>query len=259
MSDLQSVISLYEKFSGDLRVVRDAQRRFYFSSGYFNPDWDLGSGPRKTKLRAKLNRLGSWIRRRALRPQLDDIEAEVTYLRIRSARPEVVVEMSPCGGWSSTWILSALRDNQRGTLHSYDLVDAAIRNIPSELKLRWMFHQGDVTQDASGILQTADYLFIDSDHSAKFAHWYITALFPKCRKGIGVSVHDVFHTDNVGGFDNEGAVLMEWLEGQKRPWFTASAKKNPAANKIIVETKKRLGLDEPIHVSRFDPMVFFEL
>jgi hypothetical protein len=40
---------------------------------------------------------------------------------------------------------------------------------------------------------TADYLFIDAAHSARFARWYIGNLLPRIPAGIPVSVHDVFH------------------------------------------------------------------
>ena len=48
----------------------------------------------------------------AMKAQLDDIEAEITYLLLRHARPETVVEIGTFHGWSTTWILRALRDKR---------------------------------------------------------------------------------------------------------------------------------------------------
>ena len=56
-----------------------------------------------------------------------DLEAEITYMRIRELRPEKVMELSPNCGWSTHYLLSALRDNGAGELHSYDLVDCSLK------------------------------------------------------------------------------------------------------------------------------------
>jgi hypothetical protein len=60
-------------------------------------------------------------------PQLDDVEAELTYLALRDHRPHTVMELGTFQGWSTTWILRALRDNGHGRLHSFDQVDAVLR------------------------------------------------------------------------------------------------------------------------------------
>src|SRR5436190_17043076 len=79
------------------------------------------------------------------KPKFDDIEAELTYLFVRSLRPDVVLEIAPYYGWSTTWLLQALRDNGAGRLHSYDLVDYSRWTIPSDLGGdRWRFTQADV-------------------------------------------------------------------------------------------------------------------
>jgi predicted O-methyltransferase YrrM len=101
---------------------------------------------------------------------LDDLEAEITYLLIRDRTPQVVVEMSPNTGWSTTWILSALRDNGRnGQLWSHDLHDTATKLVSQGLaQERWHFVLGDAITTVPHA-PDFDYLFIDSDHSAQFA------------------------------------------------------------------------------------------
>lgn len=256
----QNIEGLYQKFAADLMRVRERQKQFYFNSGYFNPTWKPSpSGQSATPFGAKFNRVRSYLRTGALlKPQLDDVEAELTYLRIRALRPTTVVEVSPCGGWSSTWILSALRDNAHGELHSFDIQNIAPKNVPKDLCARWHFYLGDAQEQIKSLAAPIDYLFIDSDHSAAFAQWYIRELFPRCRQGVAASVHDVFHTHEAGGFDTEGPVLMRWLETQGKQWFTASPQRDPECFKHILRTKERLALSEPIHVSAFNSMVFFE-
>jgi predicted O-methyltransferase YrrM len=82
------IIRLYRTYAADLDRVREKQRK-------------LLAPP--TSLKA----------------QLDDPEAEITYLLLREDRPETVVEIGAFHGWSTTWILQALRDNGTGHLYSY--------------------------------------------------------------------------------------------------------------------------------------------
>jgi hypothetical protein len=80
-----------------------------------------------------------------MRAQLDDIEAEITYLLLRELRPMKVVEIGALHGWSTTWILRALRDTGHGHLHTVDRVDHSVRQVPPDLSAgRWTFVHGDV-------------------------------------------------------------------------------------------------------------------
>ncbi|MGW2522381.1 class I SAM-dependent methyltransferase [Streptomyces sp. NPDC001617] len=161
--DIDHIVGLYRTYAHDLDRVREQQR------GLLAPT---------TSLKA----------------QLDDIEAEITYLLLREARLETVVEIGTFHGWSTTWILQALKDNGTGHLYSYDIVDHVARNVPEQLSTgRWTFTQGDARENLEKIPDTADFLFIDAAHSASFARWYIQHLLPRMRPGIPVCVHDVFH------------------------------------------------------------------
>ena len=102
--ELKILAGLYEKYGSDLITVREKQRALY-------------------SIRHNIR----------LEPQLCDMEAEITYLRIREYRPHKVVEISPASGWSTAWILHALKDNGVGKLYSYDLVDDCTRIIPQRL------------------------------------------------------------------------------------------------------------------------------
>jgi predicted O-methyltransferase YrrM len=89
---------------------------------------------------------------------LDDIEAEITYLLLRELRPAAVVEIGTFHGWSTTWILRALRANDTGHLYSYDLVDHAVRSVPEDLSAdRWTFVHGDVRGHLQTMPDPVDY------------------------------------------------------------------------------------------------------
>ena len=217
--DLAAAIDLYRKYADDLAAVRDEQRR----------------------------------RLPGIRAQLDDIEAELTYLRLRELRPETVVEIGTFHGWSTTWLLSALRDNGSGRLLSYDVVDHVLKSVPADD--RWTFTKGDVR--TAQLPEEIDYLFLDAAHSASFARWYIGALFGRLT-GTPVSVHDVFHGRRPMPF-SEGAVLVRWLTERKIDYFTPSLKRAPETFAALLAVKRELGLAEPIRAGRDNPMVFFEL
>lgn len=251
------LLSLYRKYAADLARVREQQASFYLKCGYL-PEARPSLG---RKLSSAAKRAQSYLARGAvLRPQLDDVEAELTYLLLREFRPQSIVEVSPCGGWSSTWILSAIRDNGVGHLYSFDLVDWSSRNIPAELAQgRRTFIQGPVQDNLSRLPDSIDYLFIDSDHSAQFAQWYIDNLFSRLKRGTPVSVHDVYHTADPSGFDSEGGVVIQWLEDRKINFFTASPAKNRPDYAAIEALKGELRLSSPIHRALNNSMIFFNM
>ncbi|MEU9488124.1 class I SAM-dependent methyltransferase [Streptomyces decoyicus] len=226
---VEHISSLYAKYQDDLRVVRDAQRKFLKDRG------------------------------KSMKAQLDDYEAEMTYLLLRDLRPEIVVEVGTFYGWSTMWILSALRDNGSGHLHSFDIVDNVVRNVPSELSAdRWTFTKGDIQQHPEKVPAETDYLFIDADHGSRFAHWYIENLFPAVPPRTPTSVHDVFHGRRPKPF-SEGSVIVKWLAEQNIEFLTPSTAKAPQVTEQLAAVKKELGLDEPVRNSDHNPMIFFTL
>ena len=66
------------------------------------------------------------------------------------------MELGTFQGWSTTWILRALRDNGHGHLHSFDQVDAVLRTVPADLADgRWTFVPGDVAANLAGCRRTS--------------------------------------------------------------------------------------------------------
>lgn len=163
MQYVDLIAALYRKHATALRRVRDAQRDLYASRGNLHLERIASC----LQLRSVLDVLGMPAEyHRLLKPQLDDIEAETTYLLLREFEPRTVVEIAPDGGWSTSWLLAALRDNGHGHLYSYDLFDHSTRTVPRELaEGRWTFHQGDITRQLGRLPTRIDYLFLDCAHS----------------------------------------------------------------------------------------------
>ena len=224
--DLDTVLGLYRKHAESLGAARDAQRALLSAN-------------------------------RGMRPKLDDIEAELTYLLVREVRPSRIVEIGTFHGWSTSWLLRALADNGTGRLHSYDIVDHVLGTIPGELAGdRWTFHRGDVRTASTLASPTIDYLFIDAAHTAHFARWYVGALLATVPSGTPVSVHDVYHRRRAGRF-SEGRVVLDWLTRRGAGHFTASAKAEPHAFREISALKRSLGLGDVVHQAAPNPMIFF--
>lgn len=220
--DVDHIVRLYRTYTNDLDRVRKKQRK-------------LLAPP--TSLKA----------------QLDDLEAEITYLLLREAQPQTVVEIGTFHGWSTSWILRALHDNGSGHLYSYDVVNHVVRNIPEQLSAgRWTFTQGDVRENLEKIPDTADFLFIDAAHSASFARWYIQHLMPRIRPGIPVCIHDVLHGRRALPF-TEGAVVLRWLAERENAYFTASRAHAPEIHARLNDVKRTLALGLPSGTAKTIP------
>jgi predicted O-methyltransferase YrrM len=219
---LDSIVRLYREYADDLRAAREAQREL--------------------------------LATRPMRAKLDDLEAEILYLVLREHRPARVAELGSFHGWSTSWILRALRDNDFGTLHSYDLVDAATRTVPPELSRdRWTFALGDARRTFEG---APDLLFVDAAHTARFARWYTSNLFDSLQPGTPVFVHDVYHGRRPWPH-SEGRVVLDWLHRNNIDGYTVSRAAAPSAFQHLMLLKRKLGLAAPVHPGRHNPMLFF--
>ncbi|MEW6606570.1 MAG: class I SAM-dependent methyltransferase [bacterium] len=258
--NINFILALYDKYLYDLQKVRKYQRKLHYQKGYpwFKKPWFEKYFIYRA-LRYILKNFSYTQNVVKMDPQLDDVEAEITYLLIREFRPETVVEISPCGGWSTSWILNAIKDNDFGKLYSYDIVNYSTKLVPSDLsKNRWVFTKGDIKENIEKLPQKIDYLFMDSDHSATFTHWYIQNIFSNLKNGTTVSVHDVFHTADPTGFDAEGGVIIDWLKQKKIEYFTASPAKEKVVYDKIMSIKNKLNIKKLIHYSQgTNPMIFF--
>jgi predicted O-methyltransferase YrrM len=226
--DLGYISELYREYAGELAAVGKAQREYAES------------------MKAKLT------------PQLDDLEAEITYLLLRAAEPAAVVELGTFHGWSTSWILSALRDNGSGHLHSFDMIDNVVHNVPRDLaEGRWTFVQGDIKDTLDQVPADTGYLFVDAAHNSRFARWYVDNLFPRVPSGIPVSVHDVFHFRATLPL-HEGKVVVRWLGDKGVPFFTPSRAKARADYNAINRLRDELGLAQ-IRGAGDNPMIYFTM
>ncbi len=227
--DLEHVTALYRRYADDLTAVGKQQREYIESMG------------------ARMT------------PQLDDLEAEITYLLLRETRPAKVMELGTFHGWSTSWILSALRDNGTGRLHSFDIIDNVVGNVPADLaESRWTFVRGDIVETLDRVPADTGYLFVDADHSGRFGRWYLQHLFPRVPAGIPVSVHDVYHFRATLPF-HEGRAVVRWLADRDEPFFTPSRAKARATYDALGAVRDELGLAPVRGAAGDNPMIWFRM
>jgi predicted O-methyltransferase YrrM len=230
VENLTNVLTLYEQYRDDLMLVKKKMDTFY----------------------AMRNSIG-------LFPQLGDFEAEITYLKIRESRPESVIEISPASGWSTSWILHALNDNQKGKLYSYDLVDDSTKLVPRRWsKGRWIFSLGDIQRNLDSLPEDAQYLFIDSDHSDAFAQWYIDEIFPRFKPGTIASAHDIIKRSDEPGYGEESIVLCEWLAANNKDCFTAARLLKDKGYDAVKAIRQELGISN-LEPADYNSMIYFTL
>jgi len=254
MIDIELVTRLYRKYKGDLIGVKKMQAdtiKRIQNLGAVTIQDDYGGD-------FKLESIGN--------AQLCDIEAEILYLLIREFKPETIVEISPYCGWSTSWILHALKANDSGMLYSFDKISESTKTVQRELKTRWRFVQGDVKEQMEAIPKKIDFLFMDSDHSADFTKWYIKELFPlvDVMGGGLIAVHDMIRVrkvlDTKHFKDGEDNVLFDFMKANKIAYFTAAlyvpSDWGPV-NEEINKLRKELGITN-IQEHNTNSMIFFK-
>jgi predicted O-methyltransferase YrrM len=192
-----------------------------------------------------------------VRAELDDLEAEITYLLLRQLRPEHVVEIGTSRGWSTSWLLSALRDNGCGRLVSFRR-SRRPSAVPPELAAdHWTVHTGDVRARLEALPETTDFLLLDAAHTRRFGRWYVRAVFPRLASGTPVGVHEVYRGRSTW-VRREGGVVLDWLAERDVPHFTVAPRRVPQIFAALIDLRRELGVEGARGTSA-NPMIWFEM
>ncbi len=138
---------------------------------------------------------------------------ELAYRVVRAVRPEAVIETGVASGVTSAYVLAALADNARGTLHSIDLPPRGMHRagllgtaVPIELCGRWRYHWRSASRALVPVLTATAggrRVFIhDSLHTYAHMRWELDATWRHFGPG------DVLLCDDVqfnGAFDDFAA------------------------------------------------------
>jgi hypothetical protein len=187
-------------------------------------------GPLSERLAARRQAIveGGWS------ADFSDREGELLYITIREARPELVVEISPCHGYSTNYILAALRANGSGVVHSYELTPE-VDGVPTENVIRGNLLD-DLPGDALRVIigdarsqeiPAAGVLLVDSAHEDHFAAWVFETLIPHAgyvvHHDLVVAAKDHYEPKGWRVGPRESSFVLEALRRSGRAFFSAAA------------------------------------
>jgi len=134
------------------------------------------------------------------------------YAILRLKKPEIVIETGCCTGTTTSLILYALQQNQRGHLYSIDmrfpddwLSTGQLETgflVPENLKSRWSLILGDTKVELPKLLATlgkVDLFYHDADHSYVYQMWKYLTAWPYIPVGGVLASDDIRH--NTSFFD----------------------------------------------------------
>lgn len=147
--------------------------------------------------------------------QYTDTEKNFLYSFIRKIKPKGILEFSPCQGYTTCVMGTALRDEEVkfDFFESFELDKDCYEKTKSNLLIHDIKNikviNGDVLKCMDPEkLKKCDLMFIDCNHDKFFARQYVDKFFPLLPKGTWVMVHDiVFSVKN-----EETVVIQEYLE-----------------------------------------------
>ncbi|QIN81737.1 hypothetical protein GBA63_03110 [Rubrobacter tropicus] len=131
----------------------------------------------------------------------DSLFARLCYLSCRLVEPVVVIETGVAYGVSSAFLLQALNENGRGTLHSVDLPPLRREYerhwgiaVPDALRDAWSLHRGASRRILPPLLQNTgplDLFVHDSLHTRRNMRREFEAVWPRLRPGGVLLADDV--------------------------------------------------------------------
>jgi len=235
------------------RAVRVLNRSRYIAGLYEVHGKDLVAILNEQRaLHDELTSRGIWC-------MFDDIEAELLYLFIREMGSGMALEISSGPGWSTSWMLQALRSMEAGGLVSFDKHCHTPDFVPAELaKHRWTFVKEDIQARPWEILKQVDFLLVDTNHQPDLMDWLIEHIFPLVRSGGKIAVHDVFNLATPA--HGEAAKVFRYLDTINVRPYTASHC-FPKIHAAINKAREAVGIDvaKPIHPWPNNPLLIFDV
>lgn len=218
--------ALFDQDAGSLEPTGGAAEPFRRLHAEYADELGPLSARLAVKRRAILD--GGWS------ADFSDREGELLYITIREAKPEIVVEISPCHGYSTNYILAALRANAGGVVHSYELT-AEVDGVPTEEVIRGNLLD-DLPGDALRVvvgdaraqeIPPAGVLLIDSAHEDHFAAWAFEALVPRAgyvvQHDLVVSNGEHYEPKGWRVGPRESSFVLEALRRSGLSFFSAAA------------------------------------
>jgi hypothetical protein len=155
----------------------------------------------------------------------DSLLARLCYLACRLTSPETVVETGVAYGVSSAYVLTAMRENGRGTLHSVDLPPLRRKTerfwgiaVPDELRGRWRLRRGTSANVLPRLLReipTVNLFVHDSLHTHRTMRREFDTVWPHLRSGALLLADDVERNRAFGELRQKDLALWRVVEDRE--------------------------------------------
>jgi predicted O-methyltransferase YrrM len=155
----------------------------------------------------------------------DSLTARLCYLACRLIEPHTVVETGVAYGVSSAYILTALRENGRGTLYSVDLPPLRRKSgrfwgiaVDDDLRGRWRLHRGTSASILPRLLReipTVDLFVHDSLHTHRNMRREFDTIWPHLREGALLLADDVERNRAFGELEQKAPALWRVVKDRE--------------------------------------------
>jgi len=169
--------------------------------------------------------------------------ARLGYLLCRLISPSVVLETGVAYGVSSAFILRALEENGRGSLHSVDLPPLRTEYerfwgiaVPDDLRGRWRLHRGSSARVLPRLLEearTVDLFVHDSLHTYRNMRREFDTVWPRLRSGSSLLADDVERNRAFGELRQKNPAL--WRVVQDREESPLHGRAAPVVFGVVVK------------------------
>jgi hypothetical protein len=144
------------------------------------------------------------------------IDAETMYVVCRAIKPENVIQTGVQYGSYDAYILSALKRNRKGSLHSVDLPGEPSEGfeyghlIPDNYQNQWNLHLGDAADILPELCEevSPEIFLHDSKHTTSHMEFEYKTAYDYLPKGGILASHDVLLSDVFNDFSDSYG--MEW-------------------------------------------------
>jgi predicted O-methyltransferase YrrM len=155
----------------------------------------------------------------------DSLMARLCYLACRLIEPQTVVETGVAYGVSSAYILTALRENARGTLYSVDLPPLRGKSdqfwgiaVDDDLRTRWRPRRGTSASILPRLLQetpAVDLFVHDSLHTHRNMRREFDTVWPHLREGALLIADDVERNRAFGELQQKAPALWRVVKDRE--------------------------------------------
>jgi predicted O-methyltransferase YrrM len=155
----------------------------------------------------------------------DSVMARLCYLACRLIEPQVAIETGVAYGVSSAYILTAMRENGKGTLHSVDLPPLRRKAekfwgiaVPDDLTGLWSLHRGTSARVLPRLLRetpTVDLFVHDSLHTHKNMSREFDTIWPHLRPGALLLADDIERNRAFGELQQKAPTLWRVIKDRE--------------------------------------------